>query len=134
MAGAQQLAADVLPQIAVDRVVCGSEIIRDRDARQFDDAALDRIHQAEIGDDPGKQGSLSIARATQEKRRRRQIVDRAQPDLALQRLDAADPQPRRLVVLPGLGLGLAVEPLLFGERPLPVAMMRLVIDDDDVLE
>jgi hypothetical protein len=134
MAGAQQVAADMLPQIAVDRLVGGGQIVGDRNARQFDDAAFDRVHQAEIGHDPGEQGSLSVPRTMKEERRRRQIVDGAQPDLTLQRLDAADPQPSRLVVLSCLWLGLAVEPLLFGERPLPVAVMGLVIEHDDILE
>jgi hypothetical protein len=104
MAGAQQVAADMLPQIAVDRLVGGGQIVGDRNARQFDDAAFDRVHQAEIGHDPGEQGSLSVPRTMKEERRRRQIVDGAQPDLTLQRLDAADPQPSRLVVLSCLWL------------------------------
>jgi hypothetical protein len=34
-------------------------------------AALDRIHQTEIGNHPGKQGSFSVPRTAQEERRRR---------------------------------------------------------------
>jgi hypothetical protein len=49
-------------------------IIEDRQARHFDDAALDRIHKTEIGDNPGKQPTFGIARATQEERRRGYIV------------------------------------------------------------
>jgi hypothetical protein len=44
MAGAQQFAADVLPQVAIDRLIRRREIVGNRDARQFDDAAFDCIH------------------------------------------------------------------------------------------
>ena len=77
------------------------DIVGDRHARQFDDAAFDGIHQREIADRPGEQRALGIARAAQEEWRGGEVVDRAHADLALERLDAGDPEPRGLVVLLG---------------------------------
>ena len=121
--------ADVLPQIAKDRRVGVDRVVGHRHARQLDDAAFDRVHQREIGDDPGEQRAFLVAGAAQEEGRGGEVVDGAQPDLALQRLDAGDPQARRLVVLLRLLLLLALEArLLLGVGPLAVAMMRLVVD------
>ena len=53
--GLRQILADMLPQVAIDDRIGLHEIVGDRHARQLDDAALDRVHQAEIGHDPGEQ-------------------------------------------------------------------------------
>ena len=58
----------------------------------------------------------------------------AQADLALERLNPADPQTGGLVVVSGFGKGVAIELLLFRHSPLAVAMMRLVVDNDYVFE
>ena len=53
------------------------QVVRHRDARQLDDAALDGVHQREVADGPGEQRSLAIAGAAQEERRGGQVVDGA---------------------------------------------------------
>ncbi len=45
--GLRQILADMLPQVAVDDRVSLHEIVGDGHAGQLDDAALDRVHQAE---------------------------------------------------------------------------------------
>ena len=64
----QQVFADVLPEVAIDRVVCRKAVVRHGHPRQLHDAALDGIHQAEIGNHPGKQRAFLIARPTKEER------------------------------------------------------------------
>ena len=131
----RHLRADMLPQLAEFRHVAAGDVVGDRHARQFDDAAFDRVHQREVADRPREQRALGIARAAQEERRRRQIVDGGEAELALDGLDARDPQPRRLVVLFRLLLVLALELFaVVGLRLLAVAVMRLVVEDDDVLQ
>ena len=61
--GLRQVLADVLPQVAIDDRIGLHEVVAHRHARQLDDAALDRVHQAEIGHDPGEERALLIARA-----------------------------------------------------------------------
>jgi hypothetical protein len=53
--------ADMVPEVAVDRHLAGRQIVGDRYARQLDDAALDRVHEREVADRPGKEGTLGIA-------------------------------------------------------------------------
>ena len=122
------------PQIAVDRHVAGRQVVGDRHARQLDDAAFDRVHQREVADRPGEQRTFGIARAAQEEGGRGEIVDGAQAELPLDDLDAGDPEPRGLVVLLGLVLVLALQVLLVaGIGLLAVAVVRLVVEDDDAL-
>ena len=99
--GLRQVLADMLPQVAIDDRIGLHEIVGDRHARQLDDAALDRVHQAEIGHDPGEQRAFLIARAAQEEGGGGEVVDRAHAlrQLAAQRLDAVDPEPRGFLVL-----------------------------------
>ena len=58
----------------------------------------------------------------------------AHANLALERLDPGDPQPRGFIVFLGLGSRFAVELFFLGERTLAVAVMCLIVDDDDILE
>ena len=62
---------------------------------------LDGVHQREVGDDPGKEGALPGSRSPQEERRRRQVVDGLDADLALDRLEAGHPDPRLFLALFG---------------------------------
>ena len=134
--GLRQVLADMLPQVAVDDRIGLHEIVGHRHARQLDDAALDRVHQAEIGHDPREESSLRIARTAQEEGGRRQVVDRAHAlrQLAVQRLDAVDPEPRGLLVLGGFLLVVAGQ-RAFGVAAdlVPIAMVRLVVDDVDAV-
>src|ERR1700731_5429657 len=99
----------MLPYLAKFRHVAAGDVVGDWHPRQFDDAAFDRLHQREVADRPREQRALGVTRAAQEERRRRQVVDGGEPELALDDLDARDPQPRRLVVLFRLLLVLALE-------------------------
>ena len=50
-----QPVADVHPQVAVLRVVAGHRVVGDGHARNLDDAALDGVHEREVGHDPREQ-------------------------------------------------------------------------------
>ena len=134
--GLRQALADVLPQVAIDDRIGLHEIVAHRHARQLDDAALDRVHQAEVGYDPGKEIAFRIARAAQEEGGGRQIVDRAHAlrQLAVQRLDAVDPEPGGFLVL-GRFLLVVAGQRAFGIAAdlVPVAVVRLVVDDVDAV-
>ena len=125
----------MLPQVAKHRHFGIGNVVGGGDARQLDDAAFDRIHQRKVADRPGEERAFGIARTAQEERRSRKVVNGADAQLALEHLDAANPQPRRLVLGNGL---LPVVAFQFTDvlvvRLFPVAMMCLVVDDDDVLE
>ena len=62
---------------------------------------LDGVDQREVGDDPGEERALGVAGAAQEERRGREVVDGLDADLALDRLQAADPDAGLLVALLG---------------------------------
>ena len=75
--GFGQILADFFPQIAVDDPIGLHQIVGDRHAREFDDAALDGVNQAEIRDDPGEEIAFRVARAAEEEGRGGEVVDRA---------------------------------------------------------
>ena len=60
--------ADVLPKVAINWHFIAGDVFRDGNARQFDDAAFDCIHQREVAHRPGEQGAFDIARAAKEER------------------------------------------------------------------
>jgi hypothetical protein len=109
-------------------------IVGDRDPRHLDDAAFDRVNQREIRDDPGKKKAFVVARAAQKERRRRDVIDGAQIDFPAESFDAVDPQPRGFGVLFRLLAPLRLDRCLVCLAGfLLIAMMRLVIEDDDIL-
>ena len=127
--------ADVLPEVAEHGNFAVGDVVVDGDPRQLDDAALDGIHEGKITHGPGKQGALGIARPAQEEGGGRQVDDTGHPKLPVHGLDAGDPEPGGLVVLFGFGLLVACEVLsLRDPRFLSVAVVCLVVDDQDVLE
>ena len=69
--------------------VAGHRVVGDRDARDLDDAGLDRVHEREVADDPGEERALGVAGAREEERRGGEVVDGADAELALDRLEAA---------------------------------------------
>ena len=123
--------ADIFPEGAVHQVFRLRGIICDRDARHFDDAALDGVGQREIRDDPGKQHALAIAGTAEKERRGGQIVDRPDADLALNSFQAVDPDPRFLFQRLKLPDVVVFRFRDFHIRFRMVAMMRFVIDDDN---
>ncbi len=125
----------MLPEFAIEWHLAARGIVGDRHAGQFDDAALDGVDEREVAHRPRKQGALQVARAAQKERRCRQVVDRSHAHLALQRFDPRDPQPR------GFGITLGLLAILGGDgvlvrtvRLLTVAMVRLVVDHDEILD
>ena len=103
----RHLPSDVLPEVPEDRNVRAGDVVGDRDARELYDPALDGVHQREVRHRPGKERALGIAGAAQKKRRRREVDDAREADLALDRFQAVDPQPGGFLVLLGLLLVLA---------------------------
>ena len=131
------LLAECLPQVTKFRGVAAGDVVGDRHARQFDDAAFDRVHQREVAHRPWEQRALRVAGAAQEKGRGGQIVDTRDAELALDGLEPGDPHPGGFVVLLASSFVLALEVglgLAFGVLdPLAIAVMGLVVHDDDVL-
>jgi hypothetical protein len=128
-----QVFADADPQVAVRRRRPVHRVVRDRHARHLHDAALDRVDQGEVGDNPGEERPFRIPRAAQEEGRRGEVVDGLDADLALHRFEAADPDaglPIALFRFPPL---VTRQLLLVAVRFAAVAVMGLVVQHDDVL-
>ena len=128
--------ADVLPEISKHRHLAAGDVLRHRDARQLHDAALDGIHQREVAHRPREERPLGVARPAQEKRRRGEVDHAREAELAVDRLQARDPQAGGLVV--ALGLLAIVTPQVFVivvvARLLAIAVMGLVVEHEDVLQ
>src|SRR5208337_4107786 len=82
--------------------------------------------------DPGKKVPLPIARAAEEEGGRRQVVESPDADLVADGFQSRDPDPGFLVPLLGFGAIFALERLGLAVGLAPVAVMGLVVDDDDV--
>ena len=125
----------MLPQLAVHGHLVARYVVRNRHPRQLDDAALDGVHEGEIAHRPGKQGALRVAGTTEEKGRGGEIDHPRRAELAVQGLEAGDPEPRRLPVLLGCLLFVSLEyPFLSLARFLAVAVVGLVVQHQDVLQ
>ena len=127
---------DVFPQIAEHRHFLAGDVVGNGNARQFDDAALNRVHERKIAHRPRKQSAFDIARTAQEKRRGGQINHAGDAKFAVHRFKPGNPHPRRLRVFLGFfflvtfQLGQFLRCIGF----LAVAMMRLVIQHHDVFQ
>src|SRR5207245_8933168 len=125
--------SDVHPQVTEGRQKTAAAVVSDRHPRHLDDPGLDGIDEREAGQDPGGEGALDVAGALEEERRRREIVDRLDPELLTDRFQASDPY------LGSLLLHLGLLPVLPRQRLLDlrlaaavVAVMGLVVDNDDL--
>ena len=107
--------ADAEPEFAVGGLVALHGVVGDRNAGNLDDAGLDGVDQGEVGDDPGEQRSLGIARAAEEERGGRQVVDRLDADLGFDGLDARDPDSGFVFAFLGLLAVVADQRLGFGD-------------------
>ena len=87
-------------------------------AGHLDDAGLDGVDQREVGDDPGEERPFGIARAAQEERRGRQVVDRLDADLGLHGLDAGNPDAGLLLAFLGFFAIVAGERFVLGRSGL----------------
>ena len=125
----------MLPEVAELGHLPAGDIVGHRHARQFDDAALDGIHERKVAHGPGKQGALSVARAAQEERRGRQVDHTGHTEFTRHHLQAGDPDARRLVVLLGLLSVVALQiAVVFFPWLLAIAMVGFVVDDQDVFQ
>ena len=130
----RHLLADVLPEVAEHRHLVARDVVGDGNARQLDDAALDRVHEREVAHRPREERALGVAGAAEEERRRREVDDAGDAELAVHRLEPGDPDARGLVVLLGLLPLVALELfVVLRDRLLAVAVVRLVVEDEDVL-
>ena len=75
----------------------------------------------------------AIAGAAQEERRGGQVVEGGDPELALDRLQAGDPEPRGFAVLLGL-FALVGGQFLVAVGLFAVAVVRFVVQHDDALD
>ena len=125
----------MFPQVAEHRHVAGlraRQVVGDRNARQFDNAAFNRIHQRKVAERPWEKRAFGIARATQKKRRGRQIEYTGHAEFAVDGFKPGDPQPRSLVVVLSLLFVVAFKfvALDLGTGLLAVTVMRLIVDDE----
>ena len=128
--------ADVLPQVTEHRHVVARDVLRHGHARQLDDAALDGVHEREVAHRPREECPLGVSRPAQEEGGRGEVDHARDPELAVHRLQAGDPETRGLVVSLGLLALVAFQVIvnvLVG-RLLAVTVVRLVVQDEDVLQ
>ncbi len=84
--------ADVLPEVAEHRHFIAGDVFGHRDARQFDDAAFDGVHEREVAHRPREQRALGVAGAAKEEWRGRQVNDAAEAELAVHGFQAGNPE------------------------------------------
>ncbi len=125
----------MVPEIAEHGHVVAGDVVGYGNARQFDDAAFDGVHEREIGHGPGKERAFGIAGATQEERRSGKVYHPREADFALDGLQAIDPEPGGFLIALRLFLVVARECLFVGIAGLfLVAVVGFVVEDEDVLE
>ena len=128
-----QVLADAQPQVAVGGLLAGHRVVGHGHAGHLDDAGLDGVDQREVGDHPGKERAFGVAGAAQEERRGREVVDGLHADLGLHGLEAGNPDAGLFVALLGFDAVVAGELLVLAVGLAAVAVVGLVVDDDDVL-
>jgi hypothetical protein len=123
--------ADVLPEVAIDRHFIAGDVFRDGNARQFDDAAFDGVHEREVAHRPREEGAFGVAGAAQEEWGGGEVEDAGQAELAVHRFEAGNPEAGGFVVLsPPLSLVTGFEVFVFVRGGLfAVAVVGLVVDD-----
>ncbi len=93
--------ADVVPEIAELGHVAARDVVGDGNAGEFDDAALDGVHEGEVAHGPGKESAFGVARATEEERGGGEIEDARDAELAFYGFEAGDPEAGGFVVALG---------------------------------
>ena len=131
----RHLGADVFPEVAEHRHLGAGDVVGDGHAGQFDDAALDGVHEGEVAHGPGEEGAFGVAGAAQEEGGGGEVDDPRQAQAVVDGLQAGDPQTGGGVVLVGLLLVLALQGGLLVVRGLfAVAVVGLVVDGEDVFQ
>jgi len=101
---------------------------------KLDDSALDGVHEGKVAHGPRKKRAFRVSRSSKEKGRGRQVNDAGFPDVAADGFEPANPHPRGLAVFLGFHPLVSGEPALFAfPRLLAIAVMRLIVDDEDPL-
>src|SRR5579871_943594 len=131
---ARHFGTDVLPEIAEDGYVGARDVIGHGDAGEFDDAALDGVHEREVAHGPVKESAFVVARAAQEEGRRGQVKDAGDAQLAVDGFEAGDPEAGLFVTLLGFLFLFALEVALVFAGLLTIAVMGFVVKDQDVLD
>ena len=90
---------DVFPQIAKHGHLFAGNVVGDGNARQFDDAALDGVHEREVAHRPGKERAFGIAGTAEEEWRGGQVDDLRDAELAIDGFQTGNPKTGGLVVL-----------------------------------
>ena len=105
----RHLGADMFPKVSEHGHLAAGDVVGHRHARQLDDAAFDGVHQREVAHGPGEERAFAIARAAEEERRGGEIDNAGNAELALDDLQAGDPEARGFVVLLGFFLVVALQ-------------------------
>ena len=130
----RHVGADVLPEISELGHIAAGDVVGHRHAGQLDDAAFDGVHEREVAHRPVEQRAFGVARPAQKERRRGEIHHPADPKLSDNGFDPRNPQPGGFSVLFGFLPVVAFEfAFLLLARLLAVAVVRLIVEDQDVL-
>src|ERR1035438_1965036 len=128
----------MLPEVSELRHIPAGDVVGDRHTGQLDDSAFDGVHEREVAHGPREERSFWLARTAEEEWRRGEVHHPGNAELALDDFKSGYPQPGGLVVLLGLLLFVALQNayliciICIGLRA--VTVMRLVIEDQDVLQ
>ena len=131
----RHVGANVIPEIAEDGDVGAGNVVGDRDAGEFDDSALDGVHEGEVAHGPGEEGAFGVAGAAEEEGGGGEVDDLGEADLAVDGFEAGDPEAGGFAIPNGFIFGVALEVFLIGvARFFAVAVVGFVVDDEDVFE
>ena len=132
---ARHVPADVLPQVAEHWHVGSRDVVRNRNTRELDDAALNGVHEREVAGGPGEQGSLGVPGATEEEGRGRQVHHLTYSKFPLDHLQPGEPHPGFL------GVPVCFPLVLTSQRAfvslsglLPITVVSFVVEDHYVFQ
>ena len=83
--------ANIFPEVSELGHIVAGDVIGHRHAWQLHDSTLDGVHEGKIAHRPGEQGALGVAGTTKEKRRRRQVNNARDPELAFDGFETRNP-------------------------------------------
>ena len=133
--------ANVLPEVAKDGHLSSRNIVRHRYPRQLNDTALDSIHQAKVRTGPRKDGAFHVTTTPQKEGRCGEVDHVCNTQFALHGFQTGDPHPGGFGLAFGFFLLVAFQVVNrssvlvdFLGRLLPVAMVRLIINDQNIFQ
>ena len=127
--GNGRVAVDVV-EFRSQRLGIRNRVVADNDARRLDQPRLDRVVQAEIRDDPVEQRGVGALLASRRERRGREVETALDAPGLVDAVEALDPA-RRFIQVDAMFFGMLLADLHLGR--LAIGVVRLVVDDDDVL-